>query len=229
MTNQKNADIHRTGQIRAPTMLDCTATIDDEIIPTGTQELPYKSIYERAKAACQTVTMLKENNYHDDGGEPPREEIEGFMQAIASSKPTVAANNMLTSSLSTPAGAYAVSRILREYEQEVVKDSKTLRVYVTNKLIIETNDDDPRVRLRALELLGKISDVGLFTDRTELTLNNRSTSDLESSLREKLKRLTSYEDVEAREVKNEDGKPEYVDSDIIIAPPIHLKTPLTSC
>jgi len=45
------------------------------------------------------------------------------------------------------------------------------------------------VRIRALELLGKISDVGLFTDRTEVVVTHQSTDELRNKLREKLLKL----------------------------------------
>ena len=91
--------------------------------------------------------------------------------------------------LNTPEGAIYVNSILSQYDMEVVKDARRLRNYVTNKLIIEAENPDARVRMRSLELLGKISDVGLFTERTEITVNNRSTVELENNLREKLRRL----------------------------------------
>ena len=37
---------------------------------------------------------------------------------------------------------------------------------VTNKLVLESENPDPRIRMRALELLGKISDVGLFSEKS---------------------------------------------------------------
>jgi hypothetical protein len=82
----------------------------------------------------------------------------------------------------------------------VVKDSRRLRHYVTNKLILEAENPDPRIRMQALGLLGKISDVGLFTERTEITVNNRSTVELENSLREKLRRLMNTDDAEEAKV-----------------------------
>jgi hypothetical protein len=42
------------------------------------------------------------------------------------------------------------------------------------------------VLLKCYELLGKISDVGLFTDKTEVTLRHRPTEELEQLLRERL-------------------------------------------
>jgi hypothetical protein len=83
----------------------------------------------------------------------------------------------------------------------VVKNALQIRHLVTNKLILETASPDPRVRIRALELLGKISDVGLFTDRSEVTVTHRSTDELRNSLREKLQSLKQQNDVTDVEVK----------------------------
>jgi hypothetical protein len=38
-------------------------------------------------------------------------------------------------------------------------------------------------------MLGKISDVGLFTDKTEITMRHRPTEELEQLLRERLTRV----------------------------------------
>jgi hypothetical protein len=65
-----------------------------------------------------------------------------------------------------------------------------LRHTVTNRLLEESQNPDPRIRIRALELLGKISDVGLFTDRSEVTVTHQSTDELRAKLREKLVKLT---------------------------------------
>jgi hypothetical protein len=108
--------------------------------------------------------------------------------------------------LNTPEGAIYVNTILSQYDMEVVRDAKRLRNYVTNKLILESENPDARVRMRSLELLGKISDVGLFTDRAEVTVHHRSTVDLENNLREKLRRLREGDIMDAT----------------IIAPPIAI-------
>ena len=59
---------------------------------------------------------------------------------------------------------------------------------------LQTENPDPRVRIRALELLGKISDVGLFTDKTEVTITHKTTDELRESLRAKLSRLVNPEE-----------------------------------
>ncbi len=82
-----------------------------------------------------------------------------------------------------------VAALLSEYDKVVVKSAAQLRIYVTNRLILESDSPDARIRMRALELLGKISDVGLFTDKTEITMRHRPTEELEQMLRERLTRV----------------------------------------
>jgi hypothetical protein len=55
------------------------------------------------------------------------------------------------------------------------------------------NCGDPRYELKALELLGKHSDVGLFTERSEITINYKNPEDLEHAIKERVKRLLNAE------------------------------------
>jgi hypothetical protein len=45
--------------------------------------------------------------------------------------------------------------------------------------------------VKALELLGKVSDVGLFTEKQEITVTHQTTDDLRARLRRKLEKLTA--------------------------------------
>lgn len=99
--------------------------------------------------------------------------------------------------LSQPGVVAHLASILNEYDKTVVKSAAQLRTYVTNKLIIESDNPDPRIRIKSLEMLGKISDVGLFTDKTEITMRHRPTEELEQMLRERLTKVIEGEVVEA--------------------------------
>jgi len=83
--------------------------------------------------------------------------------------------------------------LLTEYDHHVVKDADQIRRYVTNRLIEESENDSATIRLRALEMLGKISDVGLFSDKKEITVRHQSNEELEDILREKLSLLIEGE------------------------------------
>ena len=68
-----------------------------------------------------------------------------------------------------------------------------MRSALTNKLIEIANCGDPRFELKALELLGKHSDVGLFTERSEITINYKNPEDLENEIKNRVKRLLNAE------------------------------------
>ena len=91
----------------------------------------------------------------------------------------------------TPASLVLTGNILTEFGASVVESAISIRHLVTNKLIIETENPDPRVRIRALELLGKISDGGLFAEKSEVTVTHQSTDDLKAKLRRKLEKLVN--------------------------------------
>jgi len=95
--------------------------------------------------------------------------------------------------LSSPGTVVHLKALLSEYDKQVIESASQLRTYITNKLIYETSSSDPRVRIKALELLGKISDVGLFTEKAEITLRHRPTEELEQMLRERLSKVVDGE------------------------------------
>ena len=47
-----------------------------------------------------------------------------------------------------------------------------------------------------MELLGKISDVGLFAEKSEVTVTHQSTDDLKKNLRKKLEKLVNPPEVD---------------------------------
>jgi hypothetical protein len=58
------------------------------------------------------------------------------------------------------------------------------------------NCGDARYELKALELLGKHSDIGIFTERSEITINYKDPADLENEIKNRVKRLLNANVVE---------------------------------
>ena len=108
----------------------------------------------------------------------------------------------------TPASIVLTNSILQEFGHSVAESATQIRYLVTNKLLLESENADPRIRIRALELLGKISDVGLFAEKSEVTITHQSTEDLRDKLRGKLEKLVNPMD----EVV--DG--EYIDREMVL-------------
>ena len=161
----------------------------------------YIDLYERAAAACRTAENLEAYGLDLDTTTPEDEEIAHTLVAAYANDPENASKTVTTSRMDsmTPASIVLTGTILNEFGRLVVKDSARIRHLVTNKLLIESENPDARVRLRALELLGKISDVGLFTEKKEIEITHRSSNELRASLKEKLSKLAEdaeYEVVE---------------------------------
>ena len=86
--------------------------------------------------------------------------------------------------------------ILSEWDEEVLDVSRRLRNYVTNKLIMESVDPDPKQRIKALELLGKTANVGLFAERIDINVTHRTVNDIEAELRRTLELYGATPDIE---------------------------------
>lgn len=85
--------------------------------------------------------------------------------------------------------AFAAAGFLRTYGSQLALDVAAARSAITHKLMEIANCGDPKFELKALELLGKHSDIGLFTERSEVTINYKTPEDLENAIKERVKRL----------------------------------------
>lgn len=94
-----------------------------------------------------------------------------------------------TKALSQPQVALAAASFLREYGKSVALDVAATRSAITYKLMEIANCGDPKFELKALELLGKHSDIGLFSERSEITINYKTPEALEDAIKERVKRL----------------------------------------
>jgi hypothetical protein len=105
--------------------------------------------------------------------------------------------------LKAPSAIAHLNSMLEAHDWEFVERAKELRTYAVTKIIKETEHHDARIRLRALELLGKVTEVGLFTERIEVKKVEVGDTELEERIREKLSRLMiSNGQLEDVEVKN---------------------------
>ena len=85
--------------------------------------------------------------------------------------------------------AYAASAFLRTYGQQMAFDAAQARAAITAKLMEIANCGEIKHELKALELLGKHSDIGLFTERSEITINYKDPESLENAIKDRVKRL----------------------------------------
>jgi hypothetical protein len=85
--------------------------------------------------------------------------------------------------------AERIGTMLREYNNPIVADAAELRLVVTNKLLDLASCGDPKIEIKAAEMLGKISDVGLFSEKTEITVTYNSVSDIDNAIKDKVRKM----------------------------------------
>lgn len=82
-----------------------------------------------------------------------------------------------------------IGTMLREYNNPIVADAAELRLVVTNKLLDLATCGDPRIEIKATEMLGKISDVGLFSEKTEITVTYNNVADIDEAIKDKIRKM----------------------------------------
>ena len=161
---------------------------------------------DRAGAAASTALELAEHGLDVLPNKEDEATAAGLVNSYAADpeKTSKTANANRVSTL-TPASLILTDKILTEFGQSVIQSAVHVRHLITNKLILETENPDSRTRIKALELLGKISDVGLFSEKSEITITHQSTDDLKNKLRRKLEKLVPQEE-EAEDAVILDGE-----------------------
>lgn len=157
--------------------------------PLPSDEAATLSLHEKVAAMFKTTEFLEA---FAPAGEPSEEDKVRARAALHESVSTASDPSKLpatTAVANTPGSVKHLKEILSEYDHVVVKSAVQIRTFVTNRLIEESTNPDPKIRMRALELLGKIGDVGLFVERTEVTVKHKTTIELQSSIKERITKL----------------------------------------
>jgi hypothetical protein len=181
----------------------------DSAIQMPIDNIPLKDFREKAMAACASAEFL---GLDMEPTPEDKETAEQVVYTVASEEDK--ANKKLSKQDYKPATYHQVKSILNEFSTRVVDNALQIRLLVTNKLIIDSDSEDDRTRLRALELLGKISDVGLFVEKSEVTITNRSTQDLVDSVRAKIQKLMYPQGIVDAKVVEVNGNTVDIDAEI---------------
>ncbi len=111
--------------------------------------------------------------------------------------------------LKTPEAVRHLTGMLTAYDWEFVEMAKELRGYTVAKLVEETQNPNANIRLKALGLLGKVTEVGLFTEKIEIKKEELSDNELDQRIKDKLSKFMGVVDVV--DVYQSDEKPDDVD------------------
>jgi hypothetical protein len=160
----------------------------DTPLPTGAFPERGDNYEERLKIAGNTALLLSELGMDDDIS---KEEAEQAAKMMAKLQPTEHKNSKPTkdeaTALQRSGVALKLGAYLSEYEKQVVDDKVQVRTIVVNRLMEISQTDDDKVALKALELLGKASD--LFTERSEITITHKTSDELKAAIKQRIQLL----------------------------------------
>lgn len=88
--------------------------------------------------------------------------------------------------ITVPPAVKKLVGMLTAYDWAFVEQAKEIRGMAVAKILEETDHPDARIRLKALEMLGRVTEIGLFTDRIEVKKTELSDSELDAKIKEKL-------------------------------------------
>jgi hypothetical protein len=97
--------------------------------------------------------------------------------------------------LKTPPAVRHLTGMLTAYDWEFVEQAKELRGYAVSQILEETKHPDAKIRLKALDMLGRVTEVALFTDRVEVKKADLSDAELEAKIKDKINRFMQVTDV----------------------------------
>ena len=114
---------------------------------------------------------------------------------LISSAPAEITHEHLTQ-IKTPAAVQHLVGMLTAYDWEFVQQAKELRGYTVAKLLEECENPNANIRLKALGLLGKVTEVGLFTDKIEVKKTDLTDEEIDKKLKDKLAKFMNVTDAE---------------------------------
>lgn len=146
-----------------------------------------KDFRKKAKAAFNTIKSLL-----DAGAQMPE-----LDEGTSTQAHELMAREKLPVAKTPPGVIIKLEALLTHYDHEFLNANDRLANYVTNRLLEETENEDARFRLKALELLGKRRGVNLFSEQHDVTIRQKPTEDIENRLNQILGRyVTDVETVE---------------------------------
>lgn len=147
-------------------------------------------------AKVKTAEWLKDLELEDEEIETKAEQ-EAARKSFASlvTGQSVATTQQALANVKAPAAVQHLVGMLTAYDWAFVEQAKELRGFAVAKILEEVEHPDARIRLKALDMLGKVTEVALFTERVEVKKTEMSDVELETRIKEKLNRFMGVIDV----------------------------------
>ena len=164
--------------------------------PTGFTALDKATPEQLIDAQAETTQWLNELGLTDSKVDDQAAAATARNAFAALTNGTTPANiQTALTSMKTPVAVQRLVGMLTAYDWEFVQQAKEIRGYTVAKLIEETESPNANIRLKALGLLGKVTEVALFTERIAVKKEEVSDLELEQRIKDKFNRFMQVVDV----------------------------------
>ena len=180
-------------------MLDHLIDFDPEVLPKSQAPAPAEKVTpaEHINGKISTNDWLKEMGVPDAEtavSELEKQQARQTFSALTTASPITTQHEMV-SKIETPAAVRHLVGMLTAYDWEFVHQAKELRGYAVAKILEDCENPNPNIRLKALGLLGKVTEIGLFTDKIEVKQTEMSDAEIEQRIKDKLNKFMGVIDV----------------------------------
>ena len=177
-----------------------------DLIQDQTSFTPLENLSASQTLNAQKITSdwLKAFDDEDDEilTQAQQEKVADTFNALTRSDPRTKEKLL---QLDLPEEIKAAIGMVTAYQWKFVEQAEELRSMSVAKIVKETEHPDARIRLKALELLGKVTEVALFTDRISIKSEDVTDEELDARIKEKLgKYMGTVDIVDVEEVKKEE-------------------------
>jgi hypothetical protein len=183
-------------------MLEHLIDFDPEIVATDEGVVPVEK-HSTAKVIDAQVSTA---DFLESLGSPKTEKVvtqldqkaaRQAFNAVVAQEPD--AHHKLAK-IETPEAVRHLVGMLTAYDWEFVQQAKELRGYAVAKLLEECENPNANIRLKALGLLGKVTEVGLFTEKVEVKKADMTEDEIDKKLKEKLAKFMDISNAEVIDV-----------------------------
>lgn len=163
---------------------------DEYPVPYSTDDEELDNFADKLASAASTAELLESLGAPVEVDPATLDEEKKLLDAVINDQKTAPLKNLPT--------ALGAASFLRVYGANRALDVDQVRAALTNKLLEIADCGEIKYELKAIEMLGKHSDIGLFTERSEINVNYNSPESLEKAIKERVKRLLNADVIDMK-------------------------------
>jgi len=185
-------------------MLDHLIDFDPEVLPKSQAPTSADKVapVELLNGKISTNDWLKDMGIPDAEtavSELEKQQARETFSALTTASP-IKEQHALISSIETPAAVKHLVGMLTAYDWEFVSQAKELRGYAVAKILEDCENPNANIRLKALGLLGKVTEIGLFTEKIEVKKTDMTEAEIDQRLKEKLAKFMDVSDADVTDL-----------------------------